>query len=70
MRVFVTGSKSHEKAADHFGWITPFFGMDGAASSAQTQKELEWRPNQSGLIADLEEGHYSRRTRLCNTNVL
>jgi nucleoside-diphosphate-sugar epimerase len=51
-------SKSREKAADHFGWITHFFGMDAAASSVQTQKQLGWRPNQPGLIADLEEGHY------------
>src|SRR3989442_3944295 len=33
-------SKSREEAADHFGWIAPFFGMDGPASGAQTQKML------------------------------
>jgi nucleoside-diphosphate-sugar epimerase len=51
-------SKSREKAADHFGWIARFFGMDGAASSAQTQKELGWRPHQPGLIADLDHPSY------------
>jgi nucleoside-diphosphate-sugar epimerase len=51
-------SKSREKAADHFGWIAHFFGMDGAASSAQTQKELGWRPQQPGLIADLDRPSY------------
>src|ERR1700693_3732125 len=35
-------SKSREEAADHFGWIAPFFGMDGPASSAQTRDRLGW----------------------------
>jgi nucleoside-diphosphate-sugar epimerase len=51
-------SKSAEKAADHFGWIAPFAGMDLSASSAQTQAQLGWRPVQSGLIADLDRGSY------------
>ncbi|HWC15517.1 MAG TPA: SDR family oxidoreductase [Terriglobales bacterium] len=51
-------SKSREKAADHFGWIAHFFAMDGAASSAQTQKKLGWRPQQPGLIADLDRPSY------------
>jgi nucleoside-diphosphate-sugar epimerase len=51
-------SKSREEAADHFGWIARFFGIDGPASSAQTQQQLEWRPAQLGLIADLNAGHY------------
>jgi len=51
-------SKSREEAADHFGWIALFFGMDGPASSAQTQERLRWRPVQPGLIADLTAEHY------------
>jgi len=51
-------SKSREEAAHHFGWIAPFFGMDGPASSAQTQKRLGWRPVQPGLVADLNAEHY------------
>ena len=51
-------SKSREDAADHFGWIGLFFGMDGPASSAQTQERLGWRPVQPGLIADLNAEHY------------
>ncbi len=51
-------SKSREDAADHFGWIALFFGMDGPASSAQTQEQLGWRPVQCGLIADLNAAHY------------
>ena len=51
-------SKSREEAADHFGWIAPFFGIDGPASSAQTQNLLGWRPVMPGLIADLDAEHY------------
>jgi nucleoside-diphosphate-sugar epimerase len=51
-------SKSSEEAADHFGWIGRFFGIDGPASSAQTQNRLGWSPVQPGLIADLEQMHY------------
>jgi nucleoside-diphosphate-sugar epimerase len=51
-------SKSREEAADHFGWIARFFGIDGPASSAQTQERLGWSPVQPGLIADLNAEHY------------
>ncbi len=51
-------SKSREEAADHFGWIAQFFGIDGSASSALTQERLGWRPVQPGLIADLNAEHY------------
>jgi nucleoside-diphosphate-sugar epimerase len=50
--------KSREEAADHFGWMAPFFGMSGPASSAQTQQQLGWRPVQPGLMADLDGEHY------------
>jgi nucleoside-diphosphate-sugar epimerase len=55
-------SRSREEAADHFGWIALFFGMDGPASSAQTQQRLGWRPVQPGLIADLNAEHYFEQT--------
>jgi len=55
-------SKSPEEAADHFGWIARFFGIDGPASSGQTQQRLGWKPVQPGLIADLNEEHYFERT--------
>jgi nucleoside-diphosphate-sugar epimerase len=51
-------SKSREEAADHFGWIAHFFGVDAPASSALTQERLGWRPVQPGLIADLNAEHY------------
>jgi nucleoside-diphosphate-sugar epimerase len=51
-------SKSHEAAADHFGWIARFFGTDGPASSALTQERLGWRPVHPGIIDDLDAEHY------------
>jgi nucleoside-diphosphate-sugar epimerase len=51
-------AKSPEEASSHFGWIGRFFGMDGRASSAQTQKQMGWHPTGPGLIADLEQTHY------------
>ena len=51
-------SKTREEAADHFGWIGLFFGMDGPASSAQTRERLGWQPVHVGLIADLDAEHY------------
>lgn len=47
-------AKSSEEAADHFGWLGFFMGIDCPASSAQTQERLGWRPTQPGLITDLE----------------
>jgi nucleoside-diphosphate-sugar epimerase len=51
-------SKTRKEAADHFGWIALFFGMDGPASGARTQERLGWRPAHPGLIADLNAEHY------------
>jgi nucleoside-diphosphate-sugar epimerase len=47
-----------ETAADHFGWLGVFFSLDVPASSALTRERLGWRPTQTGLLDDLEEGHY------------
>src|ERR1700688_1096808 len=55
-------SKSREEAADHFGWMALFFGMDGPASSALTRERLGWRPVEPGLIADLNAEHYFEHT--------
>jgi nucleoside-diphosphate-sugar epimerase len=49
-----------DDAAAHFGWIGAFFGLDVPASSALTQELLGWTPTGSGLIEDLEAGHYFR----------
>ncbi|OGX92149.1 SDR family oxidoreductase [Hymenobacter coccineus] len=51
-------SKSPAEAADHFGWMARFVGMDMPASSALTQQQLAWHPSHKGLLADLEEGSY------------
>jgi hypothetical protein len=51
-------AKSAEEAADHFGFLGYFLGMDCPASSAQTQEQLGWRPTQPGLIPDLDDAHY------------
>src|SRR5277367_4364797 len=37
-------SKSPEEAAEHFGWLGLFVGMDCPASSVLTQERLGWRP--------------------------
>jgi nucleoside-diphosphate-sugar epimerase len=47
-----------EKAADHFGFLGIFAGMDLPASSAKTRKELGWTPTGPGLIADLKNMKY------------
>ncbi len=54
-------SKSSEEAADHFGWMARFVGMDVPASSTLTQQRLGWQPKQPGLLADLERGRYFER---------
>jgi nucleoside-diphosphate-sugar epimerase len=51
-------SKSPAEAADHFGWIARFLGIDGPASSARTRELLGWKPKQPGLIADLDLPYY------------
>ncbi len=51
-------SISAAKAADHFGWITGFAGLDCPASSALTRAQLGWQPTQTGLLSDLEQGRY------------
>jgi nucleoside-diphosphate-sugar epimerase len=50
-------AKSPAEAAEHFGWLGGFAGLDGPASSALTRERLEWRPVGPGLIADLERAH-------------
>jgi nucleoside-diphosphate-sugar epimerase len=52
-------SKSPEEAAEHFGFLGHFVGIDGPASSGLTQKWLGWHPTERGMIADLDEMNYS-----------
>ncbi len=51
-------SKSRDEAADHFGWMAMFFGVDAPASCAKTQQELGWRATQPGLLADMERSYF------------
>ena len=51
-------SKSPAEAAQHFGWFAMFAGIDAPASSARTRAELGWKPEQPGLIADVDDPAY------------
>jgi nucleoside-diphosphate-sugar epimerase len=51
-------SKTPEEASEHFGWFARFAGMDIPSSSARTRSALGWKPEQPGLIADLDQPHY------------
>jgi nucleoside-diphosphate-sugar epimerase len=51
-------SKSPEEAAGHFGWFAMFAGIDAPTSSARTQALLGWKPQQPGLIADIDHPAY------------
>jgi nucleoside-diphosphate-sugar epimerase len=51
-------SKSPEQAAAHFGWFAMFAGIDAPTSSARTRANLDWKPEQSGLIADIDHPAY------------
>ncbi|WP_437618180.1 hypothetical protein [Sorangium sp. So ce1151] len=42
-------------------WLGGFFGLDTPASSALTQARFGWKPEQPGLLADLEQGTYFAR---------
>jgi nucleoside-diphosphate-sugar epimerase len=47
-----------ESALEHFGFLGALLGLDSAASSALTRERFAWRPEQPGLIEDLDQGHY------------
>jgi nucleoside-diphosphate-sugar epimerase len=49
---------SVEEAADHFGWLGMFVGLDMPASSAQTRTALGWKPTGPRLLTDLEQMRY------------
>jgi nucleoside-diphosphate-sugar epimerase len=47
------------EAAEHFGWIGMFFGIDSAASNALTRELLGWTPTHPELLEDIAAGVYS-----------
>lgn len=51
-------SRSPEAAAEHFGWFARFAGIDCPATSEHTRSALGWRPEQPGLLADLDYPAY------------
>jgi nucleoside-diphosphate-sugar epimerase len=51
-------SKTAEEAAKHFGWFSHFASINCPASSAQTRAVTGWKPQHTGLMADLIEGDY------------
>jgi nucleoside-diphosphate-sugar epimerase len=51
-------SKSSEEAAEHFGMFSRFVAFDVPTSSARTRARLDWRPQQPGLIADIDHPAY------------
>lgn len=51
-------SQTPEQAAAHFGWFARFVGVDCPASSERTRSLLDWKPEQPGLIADLDHPAY------------
>ncbi|WP_314148767.1 SDR family oxidoreductase [uncultured Leifsonia sp.] len=53
-----TASIAREEAAEHFGWIGGFFGMDIPASSALTRERYGWEPTGPTLLEDLAAGSY------------
>jgi nucleoside-diphosphate-sugar epimerase len=54
-------SISPEDAAEQFSWLSHFVAADSPASSALTRELMGWEPTRSGLIEDLDEGHYFRQ---------
>ena len=47
-----------DDAAEHFGFLGNFIGLDSPASNAQTQQKLNWHPSHAGILDDLENGEY------------
>jgi nucleoside-diphosphate-sugar epimerase len=51
-------SQAAGQAEGHFGWFARFTGVDGPASSERARSLLGWKPEQPGLIADIDHPAY------------
>ena len=58
LKVPVVSIKPEEVEA-HFGWLAMFAALDMPASSAITQKKLDWKPVGPDLITDLDGMDYA-----------
>lgn len=56
-----TASIPPDQAAEHFGFLGHFIGLDSPATSAATRALLDWSPTGPRLLDDLEQGHYYRQ---------
>lgn len=43
---------------EHFGFLGMILATDHSASGEVTRHRFGWRPEQPGLLTDLEQGHY------------
>lgn len=50
-----TASVAPADAAEHFGWMGPFVGLDSPASNALTRELLGWEPKHPTLLEDLDQ---------------
>lgn len=51
-------SKTSDEASKHFEWFAHFAALDNPSSSQRTRETLGWRPNQPGLISDIDGASY------------
>lgn len=47
-----------DAAADYFGWLAPFAGIDMTAASDWTRQVLDWHPHGPGLVEDLTHADF------------
>lgn len=52
---------SHRRGLDQLAFLGAFVGVDNPISSEVTRKVLGWEPAYSGLLEDIEHGHYFAR---------
>jgi nucleoside-diphosphate-sugar epimerase len=51
-------SRSPAQAAEHFGWFAMFASIDAPTSNARTRAQLDWKPEQPGLLSDIDHPAY------------
>jgi nucleoside-diphosphate-sugar epimerase len=53
-------ARSHDEAAEHFGWFGMFIGADLPTSSTRTRAMLDWAPTGPELLTDIDQpGYYA-----------